>query len=88
MPDHDAVSVLGEIVGQAFAPEAIAECIRSGGVWEAESNIELACPRVDSGRVGLGSVGHDGTHQSLGERCENLPAEVRVRPHAGSPVRS
>jgi hypothetical protein len=36
-----AVSVLGEIVGQAFAPEAIAECIRSGGVWEAESNIDL-----------------------------------------------
>jgi len=36
-----AVSVLGEIVGQAFAPEAIAECIRNGGVWEAESNIDL-----------------------------------------------
>ena len=35
------VSVLGEIVGQAFAPKAIAECIRSGGVWEAESNIDL-----------------------------------------------
>jgi hypothetical protein len=28
-------------VGQAVAPEAIAECIRSCGVWEAESNIEL-----------------------------------------------
>jgi hypothetical protein len=28
-------------VGQAFAPEAIAECIRSGGVWEAQSNMEL-----------------------------------------------
>ena len=28
-------------VGQAFATEAIAECIRSGGVWEAESNIEF-----------------------------------------------
>jgi len=28
-------------VGQAFATEAIAECIRSCGVWEAESNIEL-----------------------------------------------
>ena len=28
-------------VGQALAPEAIAECIRSGGVWEAESNIDL-----------------------------------------------
>jgi hypothetical protein len=27
-------------VGQAFATEAIAECIRSCGVWEAESNIE------------------------------------------------
>jgi hypothetical protein len=28
-------------VGQALATEAIAECIRSGGVWEAESNIDL-----------------------------------------------
>jgi len=28
-------------VGQALATEAIAECIRGGGVWEAESNIEL-----------------------------------------------
>jgi hypothetical protein len=28
-------------MGQALATEAIAECIRSGGVWEAESNIEL-----------------------------------------------
>jgi hypothetical protein len=28
-------------VAQALAAEAIAECIRSGGVWEAESNIEL-----------------------------------------------
>jgi hypothetical protein len=27
-------------VGQALATEAIAKCIRSGGVWEAESNIE------------------------------------------------
>jgi hypothetical protein len=27
-------------VGQALAPEAIAECIRSGSVWETESNIE------------------------------------------------
>jgi len=27
-------------VGQALATEAIAECIRSGGVREAESNIE------------------------------------------------
>jgi hypothetical protein len=25
----------------AFAPEAMAECIRNGGVWEAESNIDL-----------------------------------------------
>jgi hypothetical protein len=40
MPDHTA-PVLGEIVGQALATEAIAECIRSGGVWEAESNIDL-----------------------------------------------
>jgi hypothetical protein len=28
-------------VGQALATEAIAECIRSGGVGEAESNIDL-----------------------------------------------
>jgi len=28
-------------VGQALAPEAIAECIRSGGVWETETNMEL-----------------------------------------------
>jgi hypothetical protein len=28
-------------MGQAFATEAIAESIRSGGVWEAESNIKL-----------------------------------------------
>jgi hypothetical protein len=28
-------------VGQALATEAIAECIRNGGVWETESNIEL-----------------------------------------------
>jgi hypothetical protein len=37
MPDHRR---LGEIVGQV-ATEAIAECIRSGGVWETESNMEL-----------------------------------------------
>jgi hypothetical protein len=28
-------------VGQTLATEAIAECIRCGGVWEAESNIEM-----------------------------------------------
>jgi hypothetical protein len=28
-------------VGQALTTEASAECIGSGGVWEAESNIEL-----------------------------------------------
>src|SRR6516162_5485039 len=28
-------------VRQALTTEAIAECIRSGGVWEAESNIDL-----------------------------------------------
>jgi hypothetical protein len=28
-------------VGEAFTTEAIAECIRNGGVWEAESNIDL-----------------------------------------------
>jgi len=27
-------------VGQALTTEAIAKCIRSGGVWEAESNVE------------------------------------------------
>src|SRR5262249_33044131 len=32
---------LQRCVGQALATEAIAECIRSGGVGEAESNIEL-----------------------------------------------
>jgi hypothetical protein len=32
---------LGRCVGQVLATEAIAECIRSGGVWEAESNIDL-----------------------------------------------
>jgi hypothetical protein len=29
------------VCGQVLATEAIAECIRSGGVWEAESNIDL-----------------------------------------------
>ena len=28
-------------MGQALATEAIAECIRRGGFWEAESNIKL-----------------------------------------------
>jgi hypothetical protein len=28
-------------VGQALTTEALAECIRSGGVWETESNMEL-----------------------------------------------
>jgi len=28
-------------VGQAFAAEAIAKCIRSGGVWKTESNIDF-----------------------------------------------
>src|SRR5215813_8529906 len=31
----------GRRVGQALAPKAIAERLRSGGVWEAESNIDL-----------------------------------------------
>jgi hypothetical protein len=30
---HDKHAAL-RCVGQALAPEAIAECIRSGGVWE------------------------------------------------------
>jgi len=45
-------------------------------------------PRIDSGRGGPGCVVHDGKHQSLGKHCETLPAEVRVRPDTGSPVRS
>jgi hypothetical protein len=28
-------------VGQALTTEAIAECIRSGGIWETESNMGL-----------------------------------------------
>jgi hypothetical protein len=32
---------LPRCMGQALATEAIAECIRSGGLWEAESNIKL-----------------------------------------------
>src|SRR6516164_2263458 len=32
---------LAQCVGQALATEAIAECVRSGGVGEAKSNIEL-----------------------------------------------
>jgi len=31
----------GGRVGQALAPKAIAKRLRSGGVWEAESNIDL-----------------------------------------------
>src|SRR5262249_38540940 len=31
---------LQRCVGQTLATEAIAECIRSGGVWEAESNMD------------------------------------------------
>src|SRR5262249_36938232 len=31
----------GRRVGQALAPKAIAERLRSGGVWEAESNVDL-----------------------------------------------
>jgi hypothetical protein len=27
-------------VGQVLATEAIAKCVRSGGIWEAESNME------------------------------------------------
>src|SRR5262245_1894530 len=34
---------LARCVGQALATEAIAECIRSGSVGEAESNIGLFC---------------------------------------------
>jgi hypothetical protein len=37
--DHARALLWG--VGQTLATEAIAESIRSGGVWEAESNIEL-----------------------------------------------
>ena len=59
--------------------------------WQGRgSKIEykVALPRADSGRGGLGCVGHGGTHQSLGQRCESLPAEVRVLLDAGSPARS
>src|SRR5215831_18051577 len=48
----------------------------------------MAWPRIDSGRGGLGCVVHGGTHQSVAKHRESLPAEVRVRPDAGSPVRS
>src|SRR5262245_47150335 len=75
-------------VGQALATEAIAECIRSGGVREAESKYRVALPRADSGHVALGCAVHGGRRQILGKRCESLPAEVRVRPDPGSPVRS
>ena len=51
-------------MGEALATEAVAEFIRSGGVWEAESN-------VDSRRGALGCVGHGGTHQSLGKHTAN-----------------
>jgi hypothetical protein len=37
-------------VGQALATEAIAECIRSGGVREAESNVEWGCAPRRFGR--------------------------------------
>src|SRR5262245_43446224 len=48
----------------------------------------IALPRADSGHGGLGCVGQGGTHRSLARHCESLPAEVRVRPDTGSPVRS
>jgi len=48
----------------------------------------MASPRIDSGRAGLGCVVHGGTHRFPVKHCESLPAEVRVRPDAGSPVRS
>src|SRR6266404_5285936 len=57
--------------------------------WQSlGSRIEykVARPRVDSARGGPGCVVHGGTHQSLGKHCESLPAEVRARPDAGSPV--
>src|SRR5262245_57134949 len=50
--------------------------------------LRMACPRIDSGRGGLGCVVHGGTHQSVAKHRETLPAELRVRPDAGSPVRS
>ena len=37
---HSSSSLHGWRVGQALATEAIAKCIRSGSVREAESNIE------------------------------------------------
>jgi hypothetical protein len=38
---HSSSSLHGWRVGQALAPKAIAKRLRSGGVWEAESNIDL-----------------------------------------------
>jgi hypothetical protein len=40
-PKSSSASRFNRRVGEAFATEAVAECIRSSGVWEAESNIEL-----------------------------------------------
>jgi hypothetical protein len=49
---------------------------------------KIARPRVDSGRGGPECVIPGGTRQTLGRHCESLPVELRVRPDAGSPVRS
>jgi hypothetical protein len=68
-------------VGQALATEAIAECIRSGGVWETESNMEL----LDLVSIPAAA---DWNPSVTVERGESLPAEMSARPDAGSPVRS
>jgi hypothetical protein len=54
-------------VVQALTTEAIAECIRNGGVWEAEMNIDLlALVSIPAASDRCG--GHGGTHRSLTKR--------------------
>jgi len=66
-------------VGQALAPEAIAECIRSGGVWEAESNIDLLdlvpTPAAADWDASFTVERINLSHQSLVRHCESLPAK-------------
>jgi hypothetical protein len=73
-------------IRQALATEAVAECICCCGVGKAESNIDLLAfvpaPAAADRDASLT------VERVLGKCCESLPAEVRVRPDAGSPVRS
>src|SRR5262249_50382007 len=52
-------------------------------------DIEPTCDRSQLGDscLCLDNPTPFGKHQSLGKHCESLPAEVRVRPDTGSPVR-